>query len=93
MLTGTQPAPPPFAVGSLGSEAEALWGIELPGPPQVCSSASTGCSRATGAALCAGATQHLRELAQLWRAHTEVITEIDRAQKSLITETDSCSLL
>lgn len=60
------------------------------GPPHVW---STGCSKAACAGVCAGATQHLCELARLWRAHTKVITEIDHAQKSLITESDSCSLL
>lgn len=40
-----------------------------------------------------GPPQDLCEPAQPWRAHRGVITEIDCAQKYLITETDSCSLL
>ena len=85
-------------MGPLSSEAEARrhraapgsWGHPRPGALRAQDAPR---QRVLVSTVEPGQPQGLREPAQPWRAHTGVIMEIDHAQKSLITEIDSSSLL
>lgn len=95
---GLSQLPLSFYRGSLSSKAEAAvsggvfgsQGRPRPGALQVPCALR---QRVLVSELKPGPPQDLCEPAQPWRAHTGVITKTSHAQKSLITETDSCSLL